>query len=311
MNETIEVEADSLEEAREQVRSQIPEGFSLLSEEIISDGLPTTVEVVADTLDEALEKAQAALPDGAHILGQRELAVPERIAITVEAFTETGARMEADHRLGAGKAVVKSVRMTAAGSRGFLGFGKTPNRYEVEVVRRAVLEITYRTKARISAQAGRTPPDPQKELERLREQILYEGVRAQMSHTNQFFNVYNWYNHPDRDEQARQHYQRARDSVSLLRHQQDIAFALARNKDHRKHTGLYVVYLVGTYSNGYNDERVYPVLNEFFKAAGCPDYQEFHSAHLERVPLTVDNMKETLLASGMEIVEGPTIVRFK
>jgi hypothetical protein len=46
-DKTIEIEAETLEEAREQVKSQIPEGLHLLSEQVISDGKPKTVRVVA------------------------------------------------------------------------------------------------------------------------------------------------------------------------------------------------------------------------------------------------------------------------
>ena len=37
---TIEIEAESLEEAKEQVKSQTPKGFCALSEQVIADGRP-------------------------------------------------------------------------------------------------------------------------------------------------------------------------------------------------------------------------------------------------------------------------------
>jgi hypothetical protein len=37
----IEIEAETLEEARKQVEAQTPEGFLVVSEEIISDGKPS------------------------------------------------------------------------------------------------------------------------------------------------------------------------------------------------------------------------------------------------------------------------------
>jgi hypothetical protein len=44
--------------------------------------------------------------------------------------------------------------LITSGSRGFLGIGKKPNQYEVEVLHQAIVEITYKTKAKISAEIG-------------------------------------------------------------------------------------------------------------------------------------------------------------
>jgi hypothetical protein len=47
--QTIEVEADSLDEARARVKAQVPEGLFMLSEQVLSDGKPKTVEGTGDT----------------------------------------------------------------------------------------------------------------------------------------------------------------------------------------------------------------------------------------------------------------------
>lgn len=72
----IEIEADTLEEAREQIRSQIPQGLYLLSEHIIADGSPVTttkelIEIEADTLEEAREQAKSQIPEGHHLLSEQ------------------------------------------------------------------------------------------------------------------------------------------------------------------------------------------------------------------------------------------------
>ena len=64
----IQVEADSLEEARKLVESQIPSGYRIASEQIISDGKPIvqdarTIEVEADTLEEAQKMLGAQIFD--------------------------------------------------------------------------------------------------------------------------------------------------------------------------------------------------------------------------------------------------------
>jgi len=60
-NQIIEVEADSLKEAKERVRVQIPKGLHLLSEQVVSNGKHKTVRGVSDTLEDAYEKAKKKL----------------------------------------------------------------------------------------------------------------------------------------------------------------------------------------------------------------------------------------------------------
>ena len=156
--QTIEAEAESLEEARERIESQMPEGWQLLSEKIISDGEPKTVKVSADTTKAAFTKAQRKIPREADVLEKRELVSPERKVITVEAFDEqtanSNARSEAKKAFG-DAAVVKSLSFAVAGKKGFLGMGKKPDQYEVEVlVRQATVEVSYKLEARISAEVG-------------------------------------------------------------------------------------------------------------------------------------------------------------
>ena len=72
----IEVEADSLDEAREQVQTQIPEGLYLLAEQVISDGeLKTetvrTLEIEADSEEEAKKQVESQVIAGLHILSAR------------------------------------------------------------------------------------------------------------------------------------------------------------------------------------------------------------------------------------------------
>ena len=54
---TRDIEADTLEDAQNQVNSQIPDGFSILNQQVITDGLPQTVKAFAETTETAFEKA--------------------------------------------------------------------------------------------------------------------------------------------------------------------------------------------------------------------------------------------------------------
>jgi hypothetical protein len=158
---TIEVEAESLEEAREQVKSQIPEGLSLLSEQVISDGKPKTVKAFADTTEVAFAEAQSAMPSEAKVIERKEITVPEQKVITVEAFdeqsAETQAKLKAQKQFGEA-VIVKRLKLTVTGKKGFLGIGGTPNQYEAEILQQATVEITYETKAKISVKVGPPPP---------------------------------------------------------------------------------------------------------------------------------------------------------
>lgn len=169
----VEVEAESLEKAREQIKSHVSQGLFILSEKVISDGKPRTVKGVAETMEVAYTKAHGEIPAHAEILEKRELVTPNRKVITVEAFDERGAessaRSQARQQLGRG-AIVKSLKLRVAGRKGFLGLGAKPNQYEAELLQEAIVEITYRVRAKISAEIG----DKESELCRRAEQIEAE-----------------------------------------------------------------------------------------------------------------------------------------
>src|SRR5437763_9058696 len=127
----IELEADTLEEARAQVKSQIPEGLHLLSEQIISDGIPTTIKVVAETTEAAFAKAQGNIPTNVNVIETdvTEITAPKQRVITIEAFDEQGARTLLKGKL-APNEIIKNLKLAVQGAAGFLGFGKKPNQYE-------------------------------------------------------------------------------------------------------------------------------------------------------------------------------------
>lgn len=158
----IDIEAESLEEAKEKVRSQIPEGLFLLSEHVISDGKPKSLTTIADTLDAAHKNAHQRVPPNATIIHEKELYSPAHYAITITAFDESKGESEAKERVrikwGA-VAAVKGFELKNRGKRGFFGIGRTPNQYEADVFQQAVVEITYKEKALIRANYGEQPED--------------------------------------------------------------------------------------------------------------------------------------------------------
>jgi hypothetical protein len=148
---TIEVEASSLEEARELVQSQIPDGFRVLSEEVVSEVYKETARATADTIEVALEKVQSRVPRNADIIDTKVLTEAERSIFAVEAFDEPSAREQVERQI-AKSAKVEALRLVTPGRKGFLGIRKKPNQYEAEIVQQAAVEVTYKTKAKISTQ---------------------------------------------------------------------------------------------------------------------------------------------------------------
>lgn len=144
----------SLEEAKANLKEQIPRGFLVVSETIDSDGAPRSVVATADTAETAFAEASKQVPEGAAIRERKETVSSERVTITVEAFDDQvaaeKAKAEASSRLGR-TGQVATVRRATTGSGGFLGIGKKPHGYQVEIFRQASVEITYALPALINA----------------------------------------------------------------------------------------------------------------------------------------------------------------
>ena len=148
-----EVEAASLEEARDRVQSQMPKGHSLLSETIISDGHPKTARGVAGTVEKAFTNAHGKIPLDVVVLEQKVLTNPEVRLVKVEGFEENSARQQIERGLSS-SSTLKSFKLLAPGKKGFLGIGRKPDQYDATVFQLAVVEIRYKQKAKISGKTG-------------------------------------------------------------------------------------------------------------------------------------------------------------
>jgi len=149
----IEVEADTLKEAKEQVKSKIPNGLHLISEKILSDGKPKTVKAIAETLEKAYVKAESEIPNNAHIIKKKELSAPKLEKISFESEDDSKAQIYIKKQVDK-TTVVKELQLTIQGRKGFLGIGKKLNQYCADVLHQAVVKVTYKTNARICAQVG-------------------------------------------------------------------------------------------------------------------------------------------------------------
>lgn len=153
----IEIEAESLEDARRQIKSLTVDGLYLLSEKIISDGEPRKVRATSDTTEAALENIQPKIPANSDVLESKVIVTPGEEVVRVEAFDEKDARLSAEKRVQSkygNSAIVSQFKLATEGKKGFLGFGKTPNQYEFIISRLSVVEIVYKPKAKIIVEMG-------------------------------------------------------------------------------------------------------------------------------------------------------------
>jgi hypothetical protein len=155
-NQVIEIQALTLDAARAEISSHVPQGKEVLSERVISDGKTRSIRCVADTIEKALTDARSKIPTGA--TGITEAVTDHRAeVIRVEAFDEEAAKSSVQNQLRSMPATITSVKMTKQGSRGFLGIGKTPNQYEVSVLHQAVVQVSYALDAKIVIEIGDPP----------------------------------------------------------------------------------------------------------------------------------------------------------
>jgi len=148
--QVVDVESDSLEEVRKQLRLRTPNGCHMHSETVVSDGKPRTARAAAETTQAAFADAEKQIPSGAIVLEKRELAAAQRHRPVLDAFEPQGAR-DLLGKLYPSPAMINRIELTKPGKRGIFGIGRTPGQYEAEVWQPAVVEILYKTMARMTA----------------------------------------------------------------------------------------------------------------------------------------------------------------
>jgi hypothetical protein len=173
MSKVIEVAADDLEKARHQAKAQVPPGYVIDAENVISSGVET-VRTQGATADEAFARAAGHIPFGFRITDKRQVIAPSTRKACVDAFTELEARSLFDKSLDRYETVGTITRITKPRA-GFLGWGRKAGTYEVVVTRQAAVEVTYRTQARISV----TLLTEEERLERLFDFTVAEGPSPQ------------------------------------------------------------------------------------------------------------------------------------
>ncbi len=138
----IEVEADTVEQAERKLRN-IDE-LIVVEQFVVCHERVEVIEAVADTVEGAFLKAQGKVPAGAQTETREIKAAAKQITLLVQANDEESA--------GKGKAeLISSVSLLKKARKGIFGFGKTANVYEVVISQKAVVELTYRVRAKLRA----------------------------------------------------------------------------------------------------------------------------------------------------------------
>ena len=180
--QSIETEAQSLEDARRKLRNMVPDGMRILKENILSDGNPLTLKGVADTEGAAFEDCRQRLPKGANVVTKKVLVKPGSRNITVPADDSDNAQEIAQQKSG-DSAVVRNVTLKRAERKGFLGIGRRSASYEVEVWQPAVAQVmAIRESAKIRAHLG----------------PKLKGVELTITVNETFMSMHNYlHNHPN------------------------------------------------------------------------------------------------------------------
>ena len=156
-----EVTAPSLNAARALIEQKLREAFSAYkyekSEVVLSDGEPRSIVCTAATTDEAYAEAQRQVDSSEELTARSVLRQPTSSKAQVSAFDESGAHRAALAAAESGSRVV-AVSVESVGSKGWIGIGRKPNRYTVEVLTEARVEVLCQGPARIKVTAFRVEP---------------------------------------------------------------------------------------------------------------------------------------------------------
>lgn len=147
----IEIEARSIDEAKEKLQSHLTEGLTIISEEILSGEKTETIQESEDTTEDAFAKALAKVPAQATVETKKVIGEPERKSFQIQAENDQDAITKIPIKY---KYAIDSVSLRTKGRKGFLGIGKILNTYDVSVFEKAVVSVSYREKVKIRVKVG-------------------------------------------------------------------------------------------------------------------------------------------------------------
>lgn len=146
MSLTLQEKGITVDDAREKIKMKTPAGYQIVSTDIIASG-ERTVSGSGETTDLAFFNVLEKIGQKS-VLQRRVIVDSKEETLIVEAYDEKEAiGKNSFSQLGyAGPpVVVRNTKLAVKGRRGFLGIGKKPNQYMIDIFRHAVVEITYST----------------------------------------------------------------------------------------------------------------------------------------------------------------------
>jgi len=184
----IEVEGASLLEAKMKAKSSVPDGFQIVSEKILSDGMTKFREGVADTVEGAFMDAESKLPSDVEIVEKEQIVSPLRKIVVVEAFDEQAAKAQVRRSFNFVGPRIEGIKLMKMGKKGFFGRGKKLDTYELEVFEPARVKIVYEEKARIQVKVAESP---ERWAQKLREDKDYRALAA-INNSKDYDEPFHW-----------------------------------------------------------------------------------------------------------------------
>lgn len=121
----------------------------------------------------------------------------------------------------------------------------------------------------------------------------------------EYLNAYIWPNYANRNELARDFFERAKAGIDALNLDNNCAFCLCYRSSP---SDTFIVILVESSTPKDDSVIIYKRLMPYFHACGCPHYQESVTLSMG-LGTTVDNLAERMAHNGYTIIEGPVIKR--
>jgi hypothetical protein len=144
--QTIQAEAETVELARAELKAKISPGFFVQSEEILSAGQIQTSRGMAETYAEAVTKAKANVPFDSRTVEMKEIQKVEDRIIYLEAENQEAAQALVKEKM-TNTDILMSLKLAVPAKKGILGIGKTLDKFQAEVLRQSIVEITYKKNA--------------------------------------------------------------------------------------------------------------------------------------------------------------------
>ncbi len=146
----IEVKAETIDQAKQKLLSQIPDGFFInyMGE---YQSIDLTNYASSDTVEHAFEIARNEIEDDVFNMKEIVEREPHTDHLSVNAFTEQEAAKLALDNCESSDVDVVNISKTEKGSNGFLGFGKKQHTFSLELFYKAKVEIGYSTYAEVEA----------------------------------------------------------------------------------------------------------------------------------------------------------------